>query len=75
MPVETVHCVVSGSHVTRITDFEGEVAQLICPEYHEPTGRCRLKLAASAGGPLSRLLERVREASLETRSVDCPLGP
>jgi hypothetical protein len=75
MPIESVRCAVSGAQVTRVTDFEGAVTQLICPEYEQPTGTCRLKKSASSGGPLARLLERAAEHSLDTRSFGCVLAP
>jgi len=75
MPIESVRCAVSGAHVTRVTDFEGEITQLICPEYEQPTGTCRLKKSARSGGPLAQLLERTAEHSLETRSLRCVLAP
>ena len=36
-------CPVLGANVTRVTDLEGEMPKLICAEYDEPTGICRLK--------------------------------
>jgi len=73
MPIESIHCHVLGAHVTRITGLEGEVVRLICAEYDEPTGDCRLKKVGRQGGPLSQLLERVSEKALDTKSVRCHL--
>ena len=75
MAITTVHCPVLGAHVTRVTDLEDEVTQLVCPEYEEPTGICRLKQSTRDGGPLSQLLERVSEDTLVSRSTRCALGP
>jgi hypothetical protein len=73
MALSPVHCPVLHDSVTRVTDLEGEVTRVICPEYEEPTGICRLKRSAEESGPLGRLLERVSEGSLETRSTQCIL--
>ena len=75
MAIVSVRCAVLGANVTRVTDLEDEVTALICPEYEEPTGICRLKKNAGQGGPLSQLLERVSEDTLDTRTTRCNLGP
>jgi hypothetical protein len=59
--------------VTRITDFEGVPVSIICAEYEQPSGICRLKRNALDGGPLSQLLERVEENTLGSRSTRCHL--
>jgi hypothetical protein len=73
MPLTSVRCPVLGAHVTRVTDLEDSVTSIICAEYEEPSGTCRLKKAAREGGPLSQLLERVSEDALNTRSTMCVL--
>ena len=74
MPATSVHCPVLRAHVTRITDFEGEPTNILCAEYEQPTGICRLKRNALDGGPLSQLLERVEENTLSSRSTRCDLS-
>jgi hypothetical protein len=73
MAITTVRCHVLRAMVTRITDLEGEVSRIICPEYLEATGSCRLLTDADTGGPLSRLLERVAEDGLARRGTRCHL--
>ena len=73
MAMASVRCPVLGAHVTRVTDLEGTVTRIICAEYEESTGSCRLKKAALAGGPLAQLLERLSEESLNTHSTLCDL--
>jgi hypothetical protein len=73
MTMTSVRCPVLRAYVTRVTDFEGAVSRVICPEYDEATGVCRLKASASQGGPLGELLERVAEDSLQSRSTLCDL--
>ena len=74
MGIETIRCAVAGWTITRITDFEGGVVQLICPEFDEANRRCRLKHRAREGGRLSQLLERSRERTLDSRDVECHLA-
>jgi len=76
MAITTVRChVLGGATVTRITDLEGEVTRIICPEYREATGSCGLLSEADRGGPLSRLLARVSEDGLTRRGARCHLRP
>jgi hypothetical protein len=73
MAITSVSCPVARTTVTRVTNFEGETTSVICPEYEEPSGICRLKMSAREGGPLSQLLERLSEDTLDRRSVRCHL--
>jgi hypothetical protein len=73
MPITSVHCHVFGANVTRVTDIEGTVTRLICPAFEKPTGLCRIRRDAMTGGPLSQLLERVAEDTLDVRSTRCDL--
>ena len=73
MAMTSVRCPVLGAHVTRVTDLEGTVTRIICAEYEESTGNCRLKKAVLDGGPLAQLLERLSEESLNTHSTLCDL--
>jgi hypothetical protein len=67
----STRCPVLGAHITRLTDFEGDVTRIICAEYQESTGTCRLKRTALDGGPLAQLLERLSEGALNTRGTVC----
>ena len=73
MPMTSVHCAILGATVTRITDFEGNVTRLICPEYDETANVCRIRQETASGGPLSQLLERASDAALDRRGPQCPL--
>ena len=70
----TVRCPVLKANVSRVTDFEGLSTAIICAEFDEPTGICRLKKNALDGGPLAQLLERVEEGTLGHRSTRCDLS-
>ena len=43
MGTKTIWCPVLQTHVTCITDLEGQVVRVICYEYEEATGTCRMK--------------------------------
>jgi hypothetical protein len=73
MAIAQVRCQVAQAAVTRVTDLEGATTRIICPEYEEPTGICRLKRDALEGGPLSQLLERASEDTLGARGTRCDL--
>jgi hypothetical protein len=75
MAIETIRCTVGGWTITRVTDFEGGVLQLICPQYDAPHHRCRLKDRVKEGGPLAQLLERTREHTLDSRSASTVTSP
>ena len=72
MAIESVACPILGAHVTRVTDLEGKVTQIICAEY-EPTGTCRLKKSALNQGPLAQFVERAAEGTLSSRDLRCVL--
>jgi hypothetical protein len=72
MAIQSVRCPVSGEQVTQVTNFEGGVERVICPEY-DVGGTCGLMKAALQGGPLTQLLERVSEHTLGTNTVKCVL--
>jgi hypothetical protein len=73
MAIKSTRCAVLGGDVSVVTDFEGKVTEVICPQYEAMTGACRLKVQALEGGPLAQLLERVSEHGLDTRSTRCHL--
>jgi hypothetical protein len=73
MAIDRVRCPVAHAIVSRITDLEGATMRVICPEYQEPAGICRLKKTALDGGPLSQLLERAEDDMLGARTTRCNL--
>lgn len=74
MAIKSVHCHVLQANVTVVSDLEGGISRVICPEYDAPFGICRLKQSAESGGPLSQLLERVSEGTLDTRTTRCDIA-
>lgn len=71
MAMAHVHCHVLQGSVIQITDLEGHVTHLICPELDAKTDTCRLKRGALDAGPLGQLLERVSEGALAERGTRC----
>jgi len=73
MAITSVHCKVLGTDVPCVTDLEGTVTQIVCALYDPASGRCRVKNASLAGGPLSQLLEHVAEGTLASHGTRCDL--
>ena len=73
MAINSVRCHVLGANVTRVTDLEGAVTTIICPKYDDSKGVCRLKRDAFKGGPLSQLLARVYEDTLDSPTTRCEM--
>jgi hypothetical protein len=71
MLITSVSCPVAHTMVTRVIDLEGGTTRVICPEYEERTGICRLKRSAFEGGPLSQLLDRLAEETLDKPTTRC----
>jgi hypothetical protein len=73
MPISPVRCHVFGSDVVRVTDLEGAVTRVICPQLESASGLCRIRRDALSGGPLSQMIERVAEDTLDVRATRCDL--
>lgn len=71
MSINSIHCPVSGASINVVTDLEGRVSRVICPDYDAATGACRLKQDALSLGPLSQFLARLSEGSPPARTVRC----
>jgi hypothetical protein len=71
MAAESLHCPVLNGTVTRVTDLEGQVGRVICPELIQGSGLCRVRKRAGTGGPLSEFLERVSEHNLQMKGQRC----
>ena len=69
MPITTVRCPVAQRDVVSEADFEGTITSVFCTELEERTGICRLKRNALDGGPLSQLLQRASEHTLDSRRL------
>ncbi len=71
MAMRRIPCPVLGASIVQVTDLEGIVTRIICAEYDDGDGTCRLKKSIRRGGPLSQLLQRVNEDVLDTQSRRC----
>ena len=74
MPIVPMHCPVSHADVVRVTDLEGLTIRVLCGDYDDVTGECRIKGRATAGGPLGRLIERTQEHTLASHGFRCDLA-
>jgi hypothetical protein len=74
MTINSAWCPVVHARVTTMTTLEGEVTNVICPEFDRPSKSCRVKKTGTLGGPLSQLLERVADESLGEPDARCDLA-
>ena len=74
MGLEHIWCPVIEAHITRVTNLEGEVTSVICPDYVGATGCCRRRTAVLKEGPLAQLLERMSEDTLDDPTTRCLFG-
>jgi recombinational DNA repair protein RecR len=72
MPLVSAQCPVLHSQISRLADLEGHITRVFCPEYLE-NGECRIKRGTEGGGPLSQLLERIDEGTLDRHGRRCDL--
>jgi len=75
MAIVSIHCPVVGSQITCVTDLEGSTTRVMCPEYEDSSGICRLKRRGQDGGMLSQLLDRVAEDTLRSKDPHCDFRP
>jgi len=69
MPVNRVHCHVLKGDVTVISDINGTVKNIVCPEYNRRSGWCELKQQGK--GLLERLLDGLDDVTVGTRQKYC----
>ena len=72
MAMTAIRCPVLGAEVGCVIDLEGNVLTIVCEEYGTD-GSCRLKTSALRGGPLTQMLERLSEHTLDARGTMCSL--
>ena len=73
MAMNSIHCPVLGAYVTKVTDLEGNTTRIVCAEYDESDGNCRIRRTAREEGPLGQLLERMSEGAPASRGTMCIL--
>jgi hypothetical protein len=74
MALTSSWCCVLQKNVTRVTNLEGEIVSVVCPEFEVPTGICRLKKSAFQGGLLSEFLRHADENAIENPEPRCTLA-
>jgi hypothetical protein len=73
MAITTIRCPVAQRDIVCDADLEGTITRVFCPELEAQTGICRLKRNALEGGPLTQLLQRASEHTLDSRRLTCGL--
>ena len=67
MPAEQVYCYVVEDNVTVVTDIDGDVKNVVCPEFSRTTYRCGVKDTGIIRGTIKMVLDQY----LDTRSYYC----
>jgi hypothetical protein len=73
MAITTIRCPVAQRSVVCDVDLEGTITKVFCPELEEHTAICRLKRNELEGGPLSQLIQRASDHTLESCRLTCDL--
>ena len=73
MAIKSTYCHVREGQVSVITDLEGVLTRLICPDYEPSSGTCRIRAGVLGNGPLSQLLQRVDDDTLDKPAARCAL--
>ena len=69
MPFKLRWCPVLKTHITYVTDLEDRAIRVICYEYEEATGACRVKRHTQSDGVPAQLCES--ESSARTPELLC----
>ena len=67
MPAEQVYCYVIEDNVTVVTDIDGDVKNVVCPEFSRVTYRCGIKDTGIMRGTIKMALDQY----LDTRAYYC----
>jgi hypothetical protein len=74
MAMESTWCPVLQSYVTCVTDSDGWVAAVFCPELDRSRHTCRMKREALLFGALQSLFPPSAEASVADLVAKCPMA-
>lgn len=66
-------CPVIGSPVTVVVDRDRDVTTVICPHHLHDINACSLRRQATAGGPLSQLVDRAAHGRYTPPNERCVL--
>jgi hypothetical protein len=69
MAASTVYCHVLKGNVTVVTDLNGQVTNVVCPEFWRLTHGCRIKRENSS--LLGILVKRAADSTIGTRGNIC----
>ena len=69
MGATTVRCYVLGGDVSVVSEFDGTVVNVICPEFNRITYNCNRKTGGA--GFLGQVFGRVADRTTGTKAVAC----
>lgn len=59
MTFRTERCAVGENAVTLVTDFEGTITMVMCPDFEYASGACTYRRRRADSGPLTDYIARV----------------
>lgn len=75
MTFRTERCPVGNNVVTLLTDFEGTITMVICPDYEYASGTCGRRRRSPDAGPLTDFIERVSAHTVADKASRCIYWP
>ncbi len=71
MTFRTERCLVGSNTVTLVTDFEGTITMVICPDYEYASGTCARRHRSPDAGPLTDFFARVQPQGKAAKAGRC----
>lgn len=71
MTFRTERCLVGNNTVTLVTDFEGTITMVICPDYEYASGTCARRHRRPDASPLTDFFTRVKPPRKPEQSSRC----
>lgn len=75
MTFRTERCPVGANIVTLVSDFEGTIAMVICPDYEYASGTCAQRRRGRGASPLTTFIERVSACAVPDATNRCLYWP
>jgi len=72
MSADKVYCHILGGDVTVITDINGDVKNVVCPQFERVTHSCYKKSRNT--GFLGNVLKKIADKAIDTRASYCEFG-
>ena len=75
MTFRTERCPVGNTVATLVSDFEGTITMVICPDDQYGSGTCALRRRGRDAGPLTDFIDRVSTRTVADATNRCVFWP